>query len=129
MQSSSTIRTCSKIMMVIIIIASVIAGIAFLAIGYDFYPVLGLIVIVVGCFSAIMMNALFRGFADIIDNTYAVALKANGVEVKKKIQQETGDVSFQQLNKPTKDKIEYANELMSKGLISKEDYDNITKGN
>ena len=129
MSSASTIRTCSKIMLAITIIGSLVCGYALMQSYYDYYTFLGLLVMVAGTFSGIMMNALFHGFADIIDNTYAVALKANGVEVTQSVERASGDVSFQQTSKANKEKNDYADELLSKGLISQEEHDNITRDN
>ena len=125
MESAATIRMCSKIMMVITIIASFVSGIAIMVIDYNY--LVGLPILVVGVFSGIMMNALFQGFADIIDNTYAIALNANGVEVSKKTQKNSGDISFQEASKVNKEKKEYADELLSKGLISQEEYEKMTR--
>ncbi len=123
MKSAATIRTCSTIMMIITICVSLLFGLALL----EETPA-GIVVMVVGIFSGIMMNALFKGFADIIDNTYAVALKASGVEVAKTVENATGDTSFQEASKVNNDKKEYANDLLSKGLINEEEYAKITGG-
>ncbi len=125
MKSAATIRTCSQIMMVITIIASIILG-AVLIKGDD-YAVIGFLIMVFGIFSGIMINALFQGFADIIDNTYAVALKVNGKDVLKIVEKSSGDISFQAESKVCDEKKDYADELFSKGLISQEEYNKILR--
>lgn len=73
MASAKTIRKCSQVILFVNIIASVIIGFSVVDIGdksrSTSIEVLGFVIVVVGIFFAVMLNALFIGFADIIDNT------------------------------------------------------------
>lgn len=123
MQSASTIRSCSTGLMVLTVLSSIIIGILMLFSGDGAKIILGLVIMVAGIFSGVMINALFNGFADIIDNTYAVALKVNGIDVFPSVDKETRDISFQYKTKTVEEKVEYLNELIEKGVISKEEHD------
>lgn len=74
MKSAATIRTCSGIMMAIIFIGALMGGF-FLCASGGLGIILGLVTGGVGIFVAIFQNAIFHGFADIIDNTYRMSYK------------------------------------------------------
>lgn len=81
MRSANTIRTCSTIMEVITIIASFLIGLVVFSINSNLI-VITIVIWVAGIFGAVMQNALFQGFADLIDNSYISARRACGLEAK-----------------------------------------------
>ena len=99
MKSALTIRICSVILMIIIIIGSLIGGIT-IAVAYENLSIMFFIWIL-GIFAAIVQNALFHGFADIIDNTYATALKVNGLNLIA-YQKQSGQIYFRYEGKDKK---------------------------
>lgn len=76
MKSAATIRSCSIIMSAFVIVGSIAYGL-FLAL--EEYFLYSIIILVVGILAGIMQNALFQGFADLIDNSYAIANKGKDV--------------------------------------------------
>ncbi len=131
MKSAKTIRVCSSIMEVLMIVGAIIGGIAVMVEG-EFFILIGMAVSVFGIAIAIFQNAIFQGFADIIDNTYASAAKSNGIEVDS-FNDENGQVLFDvktntvnnTANKTDNNRFEYANELLKNGWISQEEYNDI----
>lgn len=127
MKSANTIRTCSATMMIVLILGSIGGGI-FLATRDDDFIILMILIWIVGIFGAIMQNALFQGFADIIDNTYASACSVNGISNNPIEDNKNGSVSFQQPDKENEaDKNNYIKYLLDNELISQEEYDQMIK--
>ena len=120
MKSASTIRNCSYILLVLIIVGSLVSG--YLSLNN---PIISLVIIAGGVFIGIMINALCQGFADLIDNSYAVALRVNGVDLSKQTDKSSGDVAFHETARTEQEKEEkkaIAGEWLEKGLISPEEY-------
>ena len=124
MKSAENIRLFSKIMLVIDIISVVIVGFGVL-VGRDnglYYekgdPLTGLIIWGVGIVGALLIYWILQGFADIIDNTYATKNNTGG----KKEDRSYGSAEWL-LKATTEEKKTYADNLLKRGLISRDEYE------
>ena len=96
MRSATTIRLFGNIVMFVSIAVAVILGILFLNSGTDLLEILAIPVIIVLVFVAFVQKTMLDGFADIIDNTYAIACKLNDIPVNVAKDMANNTVTFRQ---------------------------------
>ncbi|MCR5304693.1 MAG: SHOCT domain-containing protein [Lachnospiraceae bacterium] len=140
MRSARIIRVCSIVVMIVIIILSVVGGIIIVQ-SKEWTGLLIPVIWAAGVIAAVMLNAFFQGFADLIDNTYACACALKG-EDEGEGSEETGDEEItgsnlaeikaggtqeQTADTEKPEKYSYAKELLDKGLIDQEEYEEMLK--
>ena len=96
MRSATTIRLFGNIVMFVSIAVAVILGILFLDSGTDLLEILAIPVIIVLVSVAFVQKTMLDGFADIIDNTYAIACKLNDIPVNVAKDMANNTVTFRQ---------------------------------
>ena len=95
MRSATTIRLFGNIVMFVSIAVAVILGILFLNSDSDLL-VYAIPVIIVLVIVAFVQKTMLDGFADIIDNTYAIACKLNDIPVNVAKDMANNTVTFRQ---------------------------------
>jgi len=95
MRSATTIRLFGYIVMFVSIAVAVILGIVLLNSGTEL-SVLAIPVIIVLVIVAFVQKTMLVGFADIIDNTYAIACKLNDIPVNAAKDMANNTVTFRQ---------------------------------
>jgi hypothetical protein len=96
MRSATTIRLFGNIVMFVSIAVAVILGILFLNSDIDLLEILAIPVIIVLVIVAYVQKTMLDGFADIIDNTYAIACKLNDIPVNVAKDMANNTVTFRQ---------------------------------
>ncbi|SDM48290.1 hypothetical protein [Lachnospira pectinoschiza] len=96
MRSATTIRLLGNIVMFVSIAVAVILGILFLNSDNDLLEIFAIPVIIVLVIVAFVQKTMLDGFADIIDNTYAIACKLNDIPVNSAKDMATNTVTFRQ---------------------------------
>lgn len=95
MRSATTIRLFGYIVMFVSIAVAVILGIVLLNSGTEL-SLLAIPVIIVLVIVAFVQKTMLVGFADIIDNTYAIACKLNDIPVNAAKDMANNTVTFRQ---------------------------------
>jgi len=96
MRSATTIRLFGNIVMFVSIAVAVILGILFLSSDDDLLEICAIPVIIVLVIVAFVQKTMLDGFADIIDNTYAIACKLNDIPVNVAKDMANNTVTFRQ---------------------------------
>lgn len=132
MNSAEKIRFFSKIILVVCLISVLIMGLeAISGSSSDMFfenrsavanTVDALIIWGVGITGSLLTYWVLQGFADIIDNTYITAQNSG----KKKEDQSYGSAEWLIKASP-EDKKTYADNLLKRGLISRNEYDDMFK--
>ncbi len=132
MNSAEKIRLFSKIILVISLISVLIVGIETVAGNNSdlFYEDRSAVVKTldafiiwgVGITGSLLAYWVLQGFADIIDNTYTTAQNSG----KKKEDQSYGSAEWL-IKASQEDKKSYADNLLKRGLITREEYDEMFK--
>lgn len=132
MNSAEKIRFFSKIILVVSLISVLIMGLeAISGSSSDMFfekrsavadTVDALIIWGVGITGSLLTYWVLQGFADIIDNTYITAQNSG----KKKEDQSYGSAEWLIKASP-EDKKTYADNLLKRGLISRNEYDDMFK--
>ena len=120
MKSAKIIRICSIILALIEVIAGFAAGIMM---GEKVWPIFAFCIGVP--FLAVLQCALHYGFADLIDNSYAIV--NGGIKISAGHNEEDEAEETEKEDPEMASKRKYADELFEKGLISKFEHDQMLK--
>ena len=133
MNSAEKIRFFSKIILAVSLVSVLLVGIETVAGNNSdlFYEERSAVVVKtldafiiwgVGITGSLLAYWVLQGFADIIDNTYITAQNSG----KKKEDQSYGSAEWL-IKASSEDKKTYADNLLKRGLISREEYDKMFK--